>query len=260
MFLAFQYPQEIAGRLGDPVPPPGAVGPQGHRPVRARAAPRHDGLDEAPRHGLARSSTATSTRASAAARRSATRSCRWRSSNPSSRSSTRPTPASTSTRCASSPRASARSAPTGRTMGVVLITHYQRLLDELQPDHVHILIGGRIVESGGMELAETPRARRLRELPLRRRDDDRRRSTSPRSRATSRSSRQIDGQPIVYLDSANTSQKPRQVIDAMSRFMETAYAPINRSGLPARRRGDRRLRGRAAQGAAVHQRAARPRS
>ena len=40
------------------------------------------------------------------------------------------------------------------SMGVVLITHYQRLLDELQPDHVHILVNGRIVESGGMELAE----------------------------------------------------------------------------------------------------------
>jgi Fe-S cluster assembly ATP-binding protein len=39
------------------------------------------------------------------------------------------------------------------TMGVVLITHYQRLLHELQPDHVHILLGGRIVASGGMELA-----------------------------------------------------------------------------------------------------------
>lgn len=41
--------------------------------------------------------------------------------------------------------------------------------------------------------------------------------------------REINGKPIVYLDSANTSQKPRQVIDAMSRFMETSYAPINRS-------------------------------
>jgi Fe-S cluster assembly ATP-binding protein len=40
------------------------------------------------------------------------------------------------------------------TMGVVLITHYRRLLDELQPDHVHIMVGGRIVQSGGMELAE----------------------------------------------------------------------------------------------------------
>jgi Fe-S cluster assembly ATP-binding protein len=38
-------------------------------------------------------------------------------------------------------------------MGVVLITHYQRLLDELQPDHVHIMVNGRIVRSGGMELA-----------------------------------------------------------------------------------------------------------
>jgi Fe-S cluster assembly ATP-binding protein len=40
------------------------------------------------------------------------------------------------------------------TMGIVLITHYQRLLDELQPDVVHILIDGKIVKSGGMELAE----------------------------------------------------------------------------------------------------------
>ncbi|HWM22781.1 MAG TPA: SufS family cysteine desulfurase [Ilumatobacteraceae bacterium] len=41
--------------------------------------------------------------------------------------------------------------------------------------------------------------------------------------------RRIDGEPVVYLDSANTSQKPRQVIDAMTRFMECSYAPINRS-------------------------------
>jgi len=39
----------------------------------------------------------------------------------------------------------------------------------------------------------------------------------------------IDGQPIVYLDSANTSQKPNVVIDAMADFMRHSYAPINRS-------------------------------
>jgi Fe-S cluster assembly ATP-binding protein len=39
-------------------------------------------------------------------------------------------------------------------LGVVLITHYQRLLDHLAPDHVHVLIDGRIVASGGMEIAE----------------------------------------------------------------------------------------------------------
>jgi cysteine desulfurase/selenocysteine lyase len=41
--------------------------------------------------------------------------------------------------------------------------------------------------------------------------------------------REIDGAPIVYLDSGNTSQKPRQVIDAMDEFQRTSYAPINRS-------------------------------
>jgi cysteine desulfurase / selenocysteine lyase len=42
-------------------------------------------------------------------------------------------------------------------------------------------------------------------------------------------SRRVNGKPIVYLDSANTSMKPHCVIDAMSRFMENTYAPINRS-------------------------------
>ncbi len=39
-------------------------------------------------------------------------------------------------------------------MGTVLITHYQRILDLLTPTTVHIALDGRIVESGGMELAE----------------------------------------------------------------------------------------------------------
>ena len=41
--------------------------------------------------------------------------------------------------------------------------------------------------------------------------------------------REVDGAPIVYLDSGNTSQKPRQVITAMTEFIEQSYAPINRS-------------------------------
>ncbi|MDH3753418.1 MAG: Fe-S cluster assembly ATPase SufC [Acidimicrobiia bacterium] len=39
-------------------------------------------------------------------------------------------------------------------LGVLIITHYRRLLDELTPDVVHILVDGRVVASGGMELAE----------------------------------------------------------------------------------------------------------
>ena len=37
----------------------------------------------------------------------------------------------------------------------LLITHYQRLLDYVVPDFVHVLVGGRIVRSGGPELAQT---------------------------------------------------------------------------------------------------------
>jgi Fe-S cluster assembly ATP-binding protein len=36
---------------------------------------------------------------------------------------------------------------------IVMVTHYQRLLDHVVPDHVHVLAGGRIVRSGGRELA-----------------------------------------------------------------------------------------------------------
>ena len=39
-------------------------------------------------------------------------------------------------------------------LGILLITHYQRLLNELAPDHIHVLVDGRIVASGGMEIAE----------------------------------------------------------------------------------------------------------
>lgn len=40
-------------------------------------------------------------------------------------------------------------------LGVLAITHYTRLLHELRADHVHILVKGRIVASGGPELADT---------------------------------------------------------------------------------------------------------
>jgi Fe-S cluster assembly ATP-binding protein len=39
-------------------------------------------------------------------------------------------------------------------LGVLLITHYQRILDVVTPDRVHVLIDGRVAESGGPELAK----------------------------------------------------------------------------------------------------------
>jgi Fe-S cluster assembly ATP-binding protein len=42
----------------------------------------------------------------------------------------------------------------GPKMGAIVITHYQRILNYIEPDHVHVFVDGRIVESGGPELAE----------------------------------------------------------------------------------------------------------
>ena len=42
----------------------------------------------------------------------------------------------------------------GPDMGALVITHYSRLLKYIKPDHIHVLVGGRIVRSGGPELAD----------------------------------------------------------------------------------------------------------
>ena len=38
-------------------------------------------------------------------------------------------------------------------LGVLVITHYQRILNYIKPDYVHIMLEGRIVETGGADLA-----------------------------------------------------------------------------------------------------------
>ena len=42
----------------------------------------------------------------------------------------------------------------GPTMGALVITHYQRILDYIEPDQVHVFVDGRIVKNGGPELAK----------------------------------------------------------------------------------------------------------
>ena len=41
----------------------------------------------------------------------------------------------------------------GGTKGILLITHYQRMLSYVKPDYVHVFLNGRIVKSGGADLA-----------------------------------------------------------------------------------------------------------
>jgi Fe-S cluster assembly ATP-binding protein len=40
------------------------------------------------------------------------------------------------------------------TLGVLVITHYSRILRYMNPDRVHVMVDGRVVESGGPEIAE----------------------------------------------------------------------------------------------------------
>jgi Fe-S cluster assembly ATP-binding protein len=49
-------------------------------------------------------------------------------------------------------------------MGVLLITHYQRLLNHIKPDYVHIMMAGRVVQSGGPELAHELEAKGYEQL------------------------------------------------------------------------------------------------
>ena len=49
--------------------------------------------------------------------------------------------------------ASGVNALAGPSLGVLVITHYQRILNYIQPDHVHVMVNGRIVRSGGPEVA-----------------------------------------------------------------------------------------------------------
>jgi Fe-S cluster assembly ATP-binding protein len=42
----------------------------------------------------------------------------------------------------------------GREMGILIITHHERLLEHNRPDFTHVMLGGRIVETGGLDLAE----------------------------------------------------------------------------------------------------------
>ena len=52
--------------------------------------------------------------------------------------------------------------------GVLLITHYTRILRYITPDYVHVFVAGRIAEEGGPELADAAGSRGLRQVRQRR--------------------------------------------------------------------------------------------
>ena len=161
LFLAFQYPEAIEGVSVTQFLRQAMAARKGTGGLGARGAGAHDRVDGAPRHGHVVRQPAPEPGVLAAARRSATRSCRWRCSSRWWRCSTRPTRASTSTRCASSAAACAAVRAERPELGVLAITHYERLLTELVPDVVHILMDGRVVASGWARAGGAGRGRRV---------------------------------------------------------------------------------------------------
>ena len=121
--------------------------------------------------------------------------------------------ASTSTRCGSSPRASTRCST--RTMGVLLITHYQRLLNYITPDVVHVL-----APAG----SSRPAARTWR--------------SGSRTRATARSSARPASRPNVPDEALAACRRAGRGWPLAGRTAMTSRPPLaGRRPRPVRRRG-----------------------
>ena len=125
-------------------------------------------------------------------------------------------------------------------VGTLLITHYTRILRYIEPDFVHVFFDGRIVESGGAELADRLEAEGYARFGVN--ETARPEPTSDRreGRAVTLDveavrkdfpilAREVHGVPLVYLDSANTSQKPQVVLDAMTDFYAHHNANVARA-------------------------------
>ena len=133
----------------------------------------------------------------------------------------RPTPVSTSTPLRTV--ADGVNKLTTDERGFLIITHYQRLLDYITPDRVHIFMDGRILESGGPELAEKLEEEGYESF----------RTVSDTSQHVTDLSHTKDDFPVLstgvhFLDSGASSQKPIPVLEAMDQFARTSYANVHR--------------------------------
>ena len=129
--------------------------------------------------------------------------------------------------------------------GVLLITHYTRILRYIEPDYVHVFVDGKVAESGGKELADQLEAEgydkylKAAHRPEPQRPHAHREETTMEGLLPDLDVIRKDfpilertlagGLPLVYLDSANTSQKPQVVIDTMVDHLERHNANIARA-------------------------------
>ena len=157
LFLAFQRPVAISGvKMADFLR---------HAVTNVRRPDRKEGEELIPMREFRKElkekmeslrvdpefARAMSTTVSPAANRSGRRFCRWLCCGRSSRCWTRPTAAWTWMPCALASQSIAQIG--GHEMGILIITHHEQLLEYNQPHFTHVMLGGRIVETGGPELA-----------------------------------------------------------------------------------------------------------
>ena len=116
-------------------------------------------------------------------------------------------------------------------LGVLAITHYQRLLEELVPDVVHLLVDGRIVASGGARAGRPGRGRGLRGMAMT--APPRRHRGAAQRRGAAQGLPAPDAAPSTAGRSSISTRPPprcsrRPVIDAMTRYYETTHANVHR--------------------------------
>src|SRR6201999_1122081 len=107
-------------------------------------------------------------------------------------------------------------------MGVLIITHYQRILHIIQPQFVHILFEGRIVKEGGPELVAVLEEKGYGWI----RDEVAAAAYMSLTAPTSSEFPTLAREGLVYLDTAATAQTVRPAIEAMDRYYETHRATL----------------------------------
>ena len=134
----------------------------------------------------------------------------------------------------------------GPDMGVLIITHYQRILHLVQPSHVHVMFRGQIVKEGGRSWSTSSRPRATGGSPTsssKRPPDERdRRDAADVAAEFPVLRREIGGYPITYLDSSATSQTPAAGDRRDDPVLHRVAGVDPPRRVPARGRGDRPLR------------------
>ena len=130
----------------------------------------------------------------------------------------------------------------GPDMGVLIITHYQRILHMVKPDFVHVMYEGRIVKEGGPELVgvleekgygwireEVEAAPAPSLATMEPATADRGAFPIEKVRASFPAlEREVNGQPVAYLDSGASSQRVLASIQAVDRYERRHHSNVHR--------------------------------